>query len=134
MCWDAACSSNENSYYTGNSYRHHVKTAPFQTHIEMIRESFKRTGEDMFGEDQGYKMPRIVIWNLRATAGEFHAQANTEGVLMYSGWSPSIFKQLIKEGFKVHLLEFQFQYQKVPLPTCHAHQVGPQSLSPSPGP
>ena len=101
MCWDAACSSNENSYYTGNSYRHHVKTAPFQTHIEMIRESFKRTGEDMFGEDQGYKMPRIVIWNLRATAGEFHAQANTEGVLMYSGWSPSIFKQLIKEGFKV---------------------------------
>jgi hypothetical protein len=67
----------------------------------MIRESFKRTGEDMFGEGYGYKMPRIVIWNLRATAGEFHAQANTEGVLMYSGWSPSIFKQLIKEGFKV---------------------------------
>ena len=101
MCWDAACSSNENSYYTGNSYRHHVKTAPFQTHIEMIRESFKRAGEDMFGEGYGYKMPRIIIWNLRATAGEFHAQAHTEGVLMYSGWSPSIFKQLIKEGFKV---------------------------------
>ena len=101
MCWDAACGSSEYSYYTQNSYRHHVKTAPFQTHIEMIRETFKRTGEDMFGEGQGYKMPRIVIWNLRATSGEYHAQAHTEGVLMYSGWSPSVFKQLIKEGFKV---------------------------------
>lgn len=101
MCWDQACASNENSNYSGNSYRHHVKTKPWQTHVEMIRESFKRAGEDMFGEGQGYKMPRIVIWNLRATTGEFQAQADTEGVLMYSGWSPSVFKQLVKEGFKV---------------------------------
>lgn len=101
MCWDEACSSNESSQYTGSYYRHHVKTAPFQTHIEMIRESFKRTGEDMFGEGKGYKMPRIVIWNLRATSGDFHAQANTEGVLMYSGWSPSVFKQLLKHGFNI---------------------------------
>jgi hypothetical protein len=101
MCWDAACGSDEINIHTYNSYRHHVKTAPFQTHIEMIRESFKRAGEDMFGEGQGYTMPRIVIWNLRATSGEYHAQAHTEGVLMYSGWSPSVFKQLIKEGFKV---------------------------------
>jgi len=42
-------------------------------------------------------MPRIVIWNLRPTYGEFHAQANTEGVLMYSGWSHSIFKKLINK-------------------------------------
>lgn len=101
MCWDQACGSNEYSNYTANYYRHHVKTASFQTHIEMIRESFKRAGEDMFGEGHGYQMPRIVIWNLRATSGEYHAQADTEGVLMYSGWSPSVFKQLIKEGFKV---------------------------------
>jgi len=101
MCWDEACASNENSSYTGNNYRHHVKTSSWQTHVEMIRESFKRAGEDMFGEGQGYTMPRIVIWNLRATSGEFHAQADTEGVLMYSGWSPGVFKQLIKDGFKV---------------------------------
>jgi hypothetical protein len=101
MCWDAACGSSEESYYTGNTYRNHVKTDSWQTHIEMIRESFKRAGEDMFGEGNGYTMPRIVIWNLRATAGEYHAQANTEGVLMYSGWSPSVFKQLVKEGFTV---------------------------------
>jgi hypothetical protein len=101
MCWDAACGSNEYNPYTFSNYRHHVKTAPFQTHIEMIHESFKRAGEDIFGEGQGYQMPRIVIWNLRATSGEYHAQAHTEGVLMYSGWSPSVFKQLIKEGFKV---------------------------------
>ena len=101
MCWDQACASHEISPYSGNYYRHHVKTAPFQTHIEMIRESFKRAGEDMFGEGHGYKMPRIVIWNLRATSGDFHTQANTEGVLMYSGWSPSVFKQLLKHGFKI---------------------------------
>ena len=101
MCWDQAYASHEDSSYSKNWYRHHVKTSPFQTHIEMIRESFKRAGEDMFGEGQGYKMPRIIIWNLRATSGEFHAQADTEGVLMYSGWSPSVFKQLIKHGFKI---------------------------------
>lgn len=101
MCWDAACGSSDQSYYTGNTYRNNVKTKPWQTHIEMIRESFKRAGEDMFGEGNGYTMPRIVIWNLRATAGEYHAQANTDGVLMYSGWSPSVFKQLVKEGFTV---------------------------------
>lgn len=101
MAWDEACSSSELSSFTLNSYRHHVKTAPWQTHVEMIRESFKRAGEDMFGEGQGYKMPRIVIWNLRASAGDFHAQAHTEGVLMYSGWSPCVFKQLMKDGFKI---------------------------------
>jgi len=92
MEWDAACGSDEISNYTSNIYRHHVKTKPWQTHVEMIRESFKCIG---------YNMPRIIIWNLRATAGDFHAQADTEGVLMYSGWSPSIFKQLVKDGFKV---------------------------------
>jgi hypothetical protein len=101
MAWDAACGSNENSYYTGNSYRHHVKTNEWQTHIEMIRESFKRAGEDMFGEGKGYKPPRIVIWNLRPGCNDFHAQQDTPGVIMFSGWSPSLFKYIMKNGFKV---------------------------------
>ena len=37
MAWDAACGSSQNSIYTGNSYSHNVKTAPWQSHIQMIR-------------------------------------------------------------------------------------------------
>ena len=98
MNWDQACGSNEPAYYTGNRYRHHVKTSSWQTHVEMIRESFKRAGEDMWGEGQGLKMPRIVIWNIAATSTDFHAKADTEGVVMLSGWSPSLFKVLQKDG------------------------------------
>lgn len=103
MNWDQACASHETSYYTGNKYRHNVKTDGWQTHVEMIRESFRRAGEDMWGCEAdgglgGLKMPRIVIWNIAATSSDFHAQADTEGVVMLSGWSPSLFKVLQKEG------------------------------------
>jgi hypothetical protein len=98
MNWDQACSSDAYGRYTGNRYRHVVKTDPWQTHVEMIRESFKRAGEDMWGEGQGLKMPRIVIWNIAATSADFHAQSDTEGVVMLAGWSPSLFKVLQKEG------------------------------------
>ena len=98
MNWDAACGSNQSSYFTGNRYRHVVKTDTWQTHVEMIRESFKRAGEDMWGEGQGLKMPRVVIWNIAATSTDFHAQSDTEGVVMLAGWSPSLFKVLQKEG------------------------------------
>lgn len=98
MNWDAACASNQLGYYTGNPYRHVVKTVPWQTHVEMIREAFKRAGEDMWGEGQGWKMPTIVIWNIAATSADFHAKADTEGVVMLSGWSPSLFKVLQTEG------------------------------------
>lgn len=98
MNWDAAYGSHETSSYSGNKYRHVVKTDAWQTHVEMIREAFKRAGEDMWGEGQGLKMPRIVIWNIAATSTDFHAKADTEGVVMLSGWSPSLFKVLQKEG------------------------------------
>jgi hypothetical protein len=75
-----------------------VKTAGWQTHVEMIREAFKRAGEDMWGEGQGWKMPTIVIWNIAATCHDFHATANTPGVAMLSGWSPSLFKVLQTKG------------------------------------
>jgi hypothetical protein len=98
MNWDQACASDAYSRYTYNRYRHVVKTDPWQTHVEMIREAFKRAGEDMWGEGQGLKMPRIVIWNIAATSTDFHAKSDTEGVVMLSGWSPSLFKILQKEG------------------------------------
>ena len=94
MNWDAACASNQTSYYTGNSYRHTVKTAPWQTHIQMIREAFKRAGEDMWGVP--LVPPRIVIWNVAATSQDFHAHKDEEGVVMLGGWSPALFKNLLK--------------------------------------
>jgi hypothetical protein len=98
MNWDAACGSHEASIYTQNRYRNVVKTDSWQTHVEMIRESFKRAGEDMWGEGQGWKMPTIVIWNIASTSTDFHAKADTPGVVMLSGWSPSLFKVLQTEG------------------------------------
>ena len=98
MAWDQACGSSQQSFYTGNSYRNVVKTDNWQTHVEMIREAFKRAGEDMWGEGQGLKMPTIVIWNIAATCQDFHATSTTHGVVMLSGWSPSLFKVLQTKG------------------------------------
>jgi len=103
MAWDAACGSDGTSGYTGNSYRHHVKHALWETHVEMIRESFKRAGEDMWGSAEtgglgGWAMPRIVIWNLAANPGDIHATADTPGVAMLSGWSATQFKVLCDVG------------------------------------
>ena len=101
MAWDQAYGSNEQSSYTGHSYRHAVKTAPWQTHIQMIREDFRRAGEDMWNSGGAWTPPRIVIWNVAATCKDFHATADTEGVIMLSGWSPSLFKVLTEEGARV---------------------------------
>lgn len=99
MGWDQACASNEMSGYTSHSYRHIVKTDGWQTHIQMIQTAFKRAGEDMWGPGQGFTAPRIVIWNLRASPQtDFHATADTPGVAMLSGWSPTQFEILMKEG------------------------------------
>jgi len=99
MGWDQACGSSDRSQYTGYGYRHVVKTAPWETQVAMIQESFKRAGEDMWGPGQGFTAPRIVIWNVAASAQtDFHATADTPGVAMLSGWSPTQFEILQKEG------------------------------------
>ena len=97
MNWDQACASNGISV-TGNTYRHHVKTAPWQTHLDMIKESFVRAGEDMHGPGQGLTPPQIVIWNLDCSPTDNHATATTPGVSLLSGWSPTQFRILQKEG------------------------------------
>lgn len=102
MAFDEACGSSEISQYTDHRYRHVVKTAPWETHITMIQESFRRAGEDMWGPGQGFKPPRIVIWNLASAVGDgrkdIHAKADQPGVAMLSGWSPSQFKVLCEAG------------------------------------
>jgi len=99
MAWDAACGSNEESSYSGNSYKYNVKTKPWQTHIEMIRECFKTLGETMWLK--GYKVPRIVVWNLSSTCQDIHAKANEDGVVVLSGWSPALFKVLVAKGVEI---------------------------------
>jgi hypothetical protein len=102
MEWDAACGSNQISAYTDVSYENHVKTEVWQTHVEMIKETFRRTGEEMWGTVEsgglgGFKVPRIVIWNLAArttNVAAFHATKDTPGVSMLSGWSPTQFQVL----------------------------------------
>ena len=70
--------------------------------IEVIREAFKKTGEEIWGEGKGWKAPRIVIWNLRAEYKDFHARADQEGVVQLSGWSPSILKALQTGNIEVN--------------------------------
>ena len=101
MAWDKACASNQQSAYTDHSYRHVVKTSRWQTHVQMIREAFKRAGEEMWGAAHGWTPPRIVVWNVAATCNDFHSTADNEGVIMLSGWSPSLFKVLTEEGARV---------------------------------
>ena len=99
MGWDEAAASNGEGAYTGNTYSHVVKTAPWQTHVEMIQEAFRRAGEDMWGVGQGWQPPRIVIWNLATSySSDHHARADVPGVAMLSGWSPTQFAMLQKEG------------------------------------
>jgi hypothetical protein len=99
MGWDQACASNERGFWTGNSYRHVVKTEQKQTHIQMAREAFKRAGEDLWST--AWKVPRIVIWNVAATGPQSHAQSTEEGVIILAGWSPSLFKVLCADGAQV---------------------------------
>ena len=99
MNWDQACAEGTVSRYTGSSYGAHLKKRAWETHVEMIRASFKRVGEELWGVGGGWQMPRIVIWNLASSANtDFHATADTPGVIHLSGWSPTLFRILQEEG------------------------------------
>jgi hypothetical protein len=65
----------------------------------------------MFGEGKGYKVPRIVVWNLSSLCQDMHAQADTEGVVMLSGWSPSLFKVLMAKGVEIQTPYKALRYQ-----------------------
>lgn len=92
MAWDAAYGSTEESSYTGNTYDYNVKRKAWQTHIQMIRENFQKLG---------YKVPRIVVWNLSPYCQDMHAKGSEEGVVMLSGWSPALFKVLMAKGVEI---------------------------------
>lgn len=85
MGWDDA-SKVEASRFS------HNRPSPFL--LEDIQQRFQEAGEAVWGPGQGWKVPRIIVWNLRAEFKDFHAKATTPGVLTLSGWSPSVLKAL----------------------------------------
>ncbi len=70
----------------------------WESQISDIRREFQEAGEKLWGKGNGWKAPRIVIWNVRAEYKDFHATAHQEGVVQLSGWSPSMLKALQKGG------------------------------------
>jgi hypothetical protein len=74
----------------------------WSTQLELIRNKFKSASREVWGEEGcGWKVPRIVIWNLSDKYKDFHAKADQEGVVQLSGWSPSILTALQKGGVQV---------------------------------
>jgi hypothetical protein len=73
----------------------------WKSQLQRIQDEFKNAGEEVWGEGNGWKVPRIVIWNLSAKFKDFHAKADQDGVVQLSGWSPSMLKALQKGGVQV---------------------------------
>lgn len=56
------------------------------TAIEMIKKRY---------EESGYETPTVVFWNLAQRGTDIPAKKNEEGVVLVSGFSPSILKNII---------------------------------------
>jgi hypothetical protein len=82
-------------------YYNNYKSPKWESQLELIHNEFKKAGEEVWGVGNGWKAPRIVVWNLRAQFKDFHATADQEGVVQLSGWSPSILKALQKGGVQL---------------------------------
>lgn len=80
-----------------NAYRHAVKTADHETHVQIARRAFVKQGDALFGDGKGWAAPTVVVWNLRDLP-DFQAKAQEDGVLQVSGWSPSLLKLLATRG------------------------------------
>lgn len=94
MGFDAASSVKVEGRYT-----YTIVKRPYL--LEEIRMKFMEAGENIWGKGNGWKPPRIVIWNLSATYDDFHATAHQEGVAQLSGWSPNVLKVLEKGRVEV---------------------------------
>lgn len=58
----------------------------YDTHFQMVKDRFKYTG---------IEMPQIIFWNLRGNTGDFPVKCNEQGVVMMSGYSPSLLKGIL---------------------------------------
>lgn len=60
-----------------------------QTHFQTMKALF---------EEAGASMPEIVFWNLRGTTSDFPVECHASGVIMLSGYSPSLLSSIIDNG------------------------------------
>lgn len=65
----------------------------WETHHERIVRRFKEEGVKVCGKE--WPAPHIIYWNLRGNTTGFPAKADTPGVTMLSGYSPSLMKLLL---------------------------------------
>ena len=70
-----------------------LNSSEYATILDSFRLQFLKAG--------GWKVPRFIVWNLRAEYKDFHARAETEGVVFLSGWSPAVLKTLQTGGVEV---------------------------------
>ena len=72
---------------SGCSWAGHEMEAPKPVHFESMKEEFKAAG---------YKMPKVVFWNLRASQCEGSpARSDDTDVAMVSGFNPVLMKAIL---------------------------------------
>jgi hypothetical protein len=88
MGWDEASRSTDHCKDRKNN------PPPWKSQVQRIRDEFAEAGRALYPGTAGWTVPRIIVWNLRAEFKDFQAKAADDGVLMVSGWSPSVLKAL----------------------------------------
>merc|ERR1740123_1241988 len=88
MQFDQARATHDDLYN-----QNHANNDSWETHHERIVRTFKEAGVKVCGKE--WPAPHIVYWNLRGNTSGFPAQADTPGVTMLSGYSPSLMKLLL---------------------------------------
>ena len=89
MGFDQAWGPNSAEFHHGIKAR-----GGWETIVETFQAKFTEASHCVWGQGESWKMPRIVIWNLRAAFKEYQAKADRKGVLALAGWSPSAMKVL----------------------------------------
>lgn len=76
--------------------RNDTKPEQSNEHIrQILKQKFYDAGIEICGK--GYKMPHILFWNLRSTAG-FPELSYQDNVTMLSGYSPMLLNSFLQEG------------------------------------
>ena len=88
MQFDQAC----NTYNSSDYYDQSTNPASKYTALNNIKKLFHDLGVKMYGTP--FNAPNIIFWNVRATTG-FPAKSNDEGVVLMSGYSPSLLKFIL---------------------------------------
>ena len=58
------------------------------TNLEAIKQKYER---------YGYDFPQIIFWNVQARSKQVPATMNENGVILVSGYSPSILKSVLSD-------------------------------------